>query len=91
MLGDIDSPKRSGRESKILEIFYQGNELVAISSATEIEAGEICRCLQRRFMVIHHSLLKRIDLPPNWRVDRDGLIYIRLPKLPKRNQLPNAN
>jgi hypothetical protein len=36
MLGDIDFPMRSWRESKILEMFYQGNDLVTISSATEI-------------------------------------------------------
>jgi hypothetical protein len=39
MLGDIDFPRRSGRESKILEMFYQGNDLVTISPATEVEPG----------------------------------------------------
>jgi hypothetical protein len=76
MLGDIDFPRRSGRESKILEMFYQGNDLVTISSATEVEPGEIFRCLQRPFVVIDHSLLKVIDLPPDWRVDRDRVIHI---------------
>jgi hypothetical protein len=32
MLGDIDFSRKSGRESKILEMFYQGNDLVTISS-----------------------------------------------------------
>jgi hypothetical protein len=39
MLGYIDFPRGSGRESKILEIFCQGNDMVTISSATEVEPG----------------------------------------------------
>jgi hypothetical protein len=69
MLGDIDFPRRIGRESKILEMLYQGNNLVTISSVTEVEPGEIFQCLQRQFVIIEHNLLKGIDLPPNWTVD----------------------
>jgi hypothetical protein len=76
MLGNIDFSRRTGRDSKILETFYQGNDLTTISSPTEVEPGEIFRCQQRRFVVIDRILLKGIDLPPNWRVDRDRLIHI---------------
>jgi chromosome segregation ATPase len=74
MVQRLELNVRREREISELTIAIEGLEQETAKQKADIAVLE--SQLQRPFTALDHRLLKEINIPPNWTVDREGLIQI---------------